>query len=339
MAAKHIHTCNIPELKSCYELVDMSGPASPGNLATVFKTTHPEFGTFNASRLELPQLLLLNVDWHIPTDIVLHESETADTVDMNFVIEGDVIGKFNSTRHHFGLRAGHHNLKFTPEQKSIHEVAPQETAMFAISLDKNYFRSLIGCDDHWSEMVNNKIERNEFFFGADAFLPQCPRMQSLINAIKNTVPLPGSRLRTQYMIFELLSLQVDGLRSHYRPVKRTPDQLNATDAEKLHQLKQFVDQHFLEDHTLTDLCRRSMLNEFKLKKGFKTLFGTSVIQYVKQLRMQYAQTLLRDHRMSIEEVSVQVGYQYPNHFSAAYKKYFGIGPSYSGTKTSIALQR
>lgn len=83
----------------------------------------------------------------------------------------------------------------------------------------------------------------------------------------------------------------------------------------------------MEDLTLTGLCRVGMLNEFKLKKGFKALFGTSVIQYAKTLRMQYAQNLLRDHNRSVEEVSCLLGYQYPNHFSTAYRKHFGVAPS------------
>ncbi len=99
------------------------------------------------------------------------------------------------------------------------------------------------------------------------------------------------------------------------------------DLEKLHQAKRFIEQHFLEDMTLALLCREVALNEFKLKRGFRLLFGTSAIQYVRQLRMEYAQTLLRSSSALIEEVSTRVGYRYPNHFSTAYKKHFGMLPS------------
>ncbi len=103
--------------------------------------------------------------------------------------------------------------------------------------------------------------------------------------------------------------------------------ITTNDIEKLRLVKQFIEQHFLEGLTLTMLCREAALNEFKLKKGFKQLFGTSAIQYVRHLRMKYAQALLRDSATCIEEVSSRVGYRYPNHFSTAYKKHFGMVPS------------
>lgn len=70
-----------------------------------------------------------------------------------------------------------------------------------------------------------------------------------------------------------------------------------------------------------------MLNEFKLKKGFKLLFGKSVFGYIKGLRMEHATRLLKDNKYGVEEVAYLLGYEHGQHFSTAYKKHTGVSPS------------
>lgn len=323
MAAKHIYEHDIPELEYCYGKF----PTGSGSgLSPLLSTGHPQFGEFNVSNLALPQMFLLDVGWSIPEEIVVHETNPSLTVDVNFVLEGNLRGKFNGLGADFGLRGGLNNLKYTPSEKSSHHAIKQDAKMFVISLDKNYFRELIGHDNHWAESIQNKMEREESFIAAKNFLTTTPQMHGLIHAIRNIQPSPMSRLLTQSMIFQLLACQVDQLRSLHTNASGS-DNVSVNDMEKLHLVKQYIERHFMQDLTLSGLCRVGMLNEFKLKKGFKSLFGTSVIQYAKELRMQYAQNLLRDHNRSIEEVSSVLGYQYPNHFSTAFKKHFGVAPS------------
>ena len=127
---------------------------------------------------------------------------------------------------------------------------------------------------------------------------------------------PLSSLYIQTMVFEALKPRID-----------PDDHISSGDMQRLREVKQFIEQNFLKEHTITSLCRQASLNEFKLKKGFKLLVGTGAIQYVRRLRMEYAQELLRDNRTTVGEVSVLLGYQYPNHFSTAYKRHFGVHPS------------
>ena len=69
------------------------------------------------------------------------------------------------------------------------------------------------------------------------------------------------------------------------------------------------------------------LNEFKLKKGFKELFGTTVFDYLYDLKMEYAKQLLAADEVLVNEVSGMVGYRNPNHFSTAFKRKYGMNPT------------
>jgi AraC-like DNA-binding protein len=68
------------------------------------------------------------------------------------------------------------------------------------------------------------------------------------------------------------------------------------------------------------------LNDFKLKKGFKELFGTTVFSYLNELKMDYAKRLILDEKKTIYEVAMTLGYSEPHHFYAAFKRRFGYSP-------------
>lgn len=76
--------------------------------------------------------------------------------------------------------------------------------------------------------------------------------------------------------------------------------------------------------TIADLARETGLNQLKLKRGFKTLFGHSVYALFQRERMERARVLLDDHRVT--ETAVMLGYSNISHFSAAFRKQFGILP-------------
>jgi AraC-like DNA-binding protein len=102
--------------------------------------------------------------------------------------------------------------------------------------------------------------------------------------------------------------------------------LTREDIEKLHELRLYLESNFLQEHTLQSLTQQFGLNLFKLKYGFKKLFGHSVMKWLDDKKLQYAHALLLSENASIFEVATQLNYQHPNNFSAAFKRKFGHSP-------------
>ncbi|MBO8085424.1 MAG: helix-turn-helix transcriptional regulator [Marichromatium sp.] len=80
-----------------------------------------------------------------------------------------------------------------------------------------------------------------------------------------------------------------------------------------------------EPPTIAELAQDTGLNQLKLKQGFKALFGTSIYALFQQHRMDRARQLLRQH--SVTETALMLGYSNISHFSAAFRKQFGVLPS------------
>ncbi|UKS30457.1 AraC family transcriptional regulator [Paenibacillus sp. HWE-109] len=103
--------------------------------------------------------------------------------------------------------------------------------------------------------------------------------------------------------------------------------LSRTDIASLQRAKDIVDANLISPPSLAALAQRVCLNEFKLKKGFKLLFGLPVYAYVIDQRLERAFGLLRESHMTITEAAYAVGFGKAGHFSEHFKKKFGVNPS------------
>jgi AraC family transcriptional regulator, transcriptional activator of the genes for pyochelin and ferripyochelin receptors len=77
---------------------------------------------------------------------------------------------------------------------------------------------------------------------------------------------------------------------------------------------------------MSEIARELGINETKLKRGFKALFGKPLNEYGRECRMQYAMQLLRDQHMPISRVAEQAGYNHQTTFANAFKQRFGYRP-------------
>ncbi|MFC1834567.1 helix-turn-helix transcriptional regulator, partial [Thermodesulfobacteriota bacterium] len=139
-------------------------------------------------------------------------------------------------------------------------------------------------------------------------------------------PMVGSarRLFLEGKALEMLSYQLqyisDTGHSKYVP----PD---STELECLQNARSILEKEYPDPPSLFGLARRVGLNDFKLKRGFREAFGTTVFSYVRELRMDKARSLLEQGELSVTEVALETGYSSLGHFAAAFRKRFGILPS------------
>jgi len=77
---------------------------------------------------------------------------------------------------------------------------------------------------------------------------------------------------------------------------------------------------------LADLAREVGLGIQKLQAGFQELYGATLYGFLKECRLQKARMLFDAGGMNVSEVAWEIGYTNLSHFSAAFKKRFGVLP-------------
>lgn len=103
--------------------------------------------------------------------------------------------------------------------------------------------------------------------------------------------------------------------------------LSMEDIGKIHRAREIIINKIDNPYSLIELSRAVGINDFKLKKGFKEIFGTTVFKYLFDERMELAKTLLLTDNLIISEIASIVGYKNPSHFTNAFKQKFGYSPS------------
>jgi AraC family transcriptional regulator, transcriptional activator of the genes for pyochelin and ferripyochelin receptors len=87
-------------------------------------------------------------------------------------------------------------------------------------------------------------------------------------------------------------------------------------------IKKNIRYHFV----IREISQKVGMNEFKLKNGFRELFGNGVYEYLRTERMLEARHLLSNGGKNVKEVAALTGYKSVNSFIKAFKKKYGQTP-------------
>lgn len=212
-----------------------------------------------------------------------------------------------------------------PEERYISCFEPEvETLACHISLHPD----LLGRDGQGRGAIHGIL--SEFFFQDRQGRWITPiRASELYNIIRS---ISQFRLERTWDWIKLESLALNLAHTILEPTlyglraeeKERP--LTREERDKLNMARQILESHYSQPHSLGELSRGIGLNEYKLKKGFKNLFGATVFDYLRQIRLENGAALLKRGEMNIGETAEAVGYSNSGAFATAFRRQFGISP-------------
>jgi two-component system response regulator YesN len=88
----------------------------------------------------------------------------------------------------------------------------------------------------------------------------------------------------------------------------------------------YIDENIDGDLSLVALAERVHYNPSYLSRLFKRVAGGNLNQYVLNLRMERARSLLRDTRLTVSSIAGAVGFDNAQYFTTAFKRFFGLTP-------------
>lgn len=100
-----------------------------------------------------------------------------------------------------------------------------------------------------------------------------------------------------------------------------------TQSDSIKNAKKYINLHYDQSITLSELANQIGLSEEYFSRLFKKEVGKNFTEYMTELRMEKARTLLKQGIFNINEVAEMVGITNHSYFSSQFKKYFGVNPS------------
>lgn len=97
---------------------------------------------------------------------------------------------------------------------------------------------------------------------------------------------------------------------------------------RVHAAKQFLDEHFSQPLSMSEVACVSHLSIRQLNDLFRHQVGMTPHQYLTELRMKEAWRLLEQSGLSVQQVADAVGYSSLSAFSDRFRGHFGKAPSH-----------
>ncbi len=90
---------------------------------------------------------------------------------------------------------------------------------------------------------------------------------------------------------------------------------------------QYLNTHYQEEITLTDLSERFYVSQYYLCREFKKYTGTTIVNYLNKNRIMDAQKLFLETDDNVTQVCHQTGFSNLTHFNRVFKDIAGMTPS------------
>lgn len=132
----------------------------------------------------------------------------------------------------------------------------------------------------------------------------------------STLWLQGQSLVMLGLILDAYHEDNKPLSCHFNPAER----------QKLLRAKDLLLADLTQALTIAELAQETGLSVLKIKRGFRVLFNNSVYQLFQAERMQEARRRFANGNASVMTVATDLGYANASHFSAAFRKQFGVNP-------------
>lgn len=102
--------------------------------------------------------------------------------------------------------------------------------------------------------------------------------------------------------------------------------LSSSELKRVKQISNHIDDNFAMPHTVKDLTLKFRISPSKLQKGFKILYNRTVSNYIKNLRIEIAEDMIKNKECTISEIVYDIGFTSRSYFSKIFKDKYNCSP-------------
>jgi len=242
---------------------------------------------------------------------------------LHFGLQGSYDFTFAQLNSSFSLSGHHNNIMYSNGLEIEVSNKSKRIETFGINFTTDTFIEIGQNGNEPLKRFTDRVINKENSILSSNWKTNNFKIQQVINEILNCSY--KDELKNLFLLsksIELLVLQAELYenQSMHQYIKSEQDKRRLIEAKEL--LSTRIDQ----PPTLMELSKLTGINEYKLKRRFKELFGTTIFGFIHESRMSLAKRLLLGTDKTAKEIAYDTGYSSPQHFSNAFKKKYGVTP-------------
>lgn len=132
-------------------------------------------------------------------------------------------------------------------------------------------------------------------------------------------------LKMEAKVYEILSLHIQEHDLSSKGVQ-LPTSLITRELKIIKKLSKQITKEPSHNYSLEQLSYESGLSQVKLQDGFKFLFGRTVTEYIRHVRLETSRELIRTTDLNISQIVYTIGFTSRSYFSKIFKEKYSITP-------------
>jgi AraC family transcriptional activator of pyochelin receptor len=296
---------------------EMSSSESSGSLPGIFDC--------HTKSLHSADFDLLAFSASFENGVQVADFQDTTHVSMHFQLAGRSNASISCLNGEAPMKQGHYNLfNCVDPISSFVFPAQKKYDYLCVGLKPSFFDEVLEeCGVAYHKLLEQSLDKKGFSIYKIAVAIDQHQIETL-RLIQH--PPVADNLKEYYIKSKIRELIMLSLNAYSTNAAFPASSINESDIEKLHDTRSYLSINYLLPLRLETISRHFLLNEFKLKKGFKDLFGQTVFGYIHERRMRHAFHLLNDGGLSIGEIAAIVGYTSNSSFIRSFRLYFGYPP-------------
>jgi AraC family transcriptional regulator, transcriptional activator of the genes for pyochelin and ferripyochelin receptors len=216
-------------------------------------------------------------------------------------------------------------LAYLPHTKGTHNMAPDKWVAgvsfhFSVPCFRELFKDVPECLSFLDSPFSSPS-------GEQCFCHQARFTSEVFFIIHQILRCPyGGDVRKLFLEAKALELVALKLAEMGQDNHRDPSALSRRDSERVREAYHILLDKIERPPGLNDLSLRVGINRNKLNLGFKQLYGDTVFNVLRRIRLRRSWFLLQYTDLSLTEIAFTVGYNNHANFSTAFRRQFGTPP-------------
>lgn len=136
------------------------------------------------------------------------------------------------------------------------------------------------------------------------------------------------RLLTKGIVHMILAMEIQQHNEDVKSAENDFGSLSRKEMETINDLSNFVKNYPEVNYSLEYLSKKGGMSPAKLQEGFKYLHNRTVSDFIRNVRVETAEKLIRTTELNISEIVYTVGLTSRSYFSKIFKQKYDCSPKY-----------
>ncbi|PHN05349.1 helix-turn-helix transcriptional regulator [Flavilitoribacter nigricans] len=273
---------------------------------------------------------------------VVFTAERVHPLHFNFCVEGEIRHEICDEQIAYQLNPLNGSISANPSEcsQTMHISPNIQIVHTNLQILRSEYIKKVDCDleEMHSKLTNvfrDQEGENSFLHEINYSVPTAECIKHIAgNGYKDLVRSSYAEAKS----LELLALQLKQFADDLDPETRFVT-LKRYDLDKILKAKEILLSDLQNAPTIQDLAKMSGVNQQKLKRGFKQVFGKTINRYLRDARLEAAKYMIMDGKSSIQDVAERVGYSNRGHFARKFREKYGLLPKDALQANSIQMSK